>query len=293
MLIALAGTLVFSLILMVEYPDRLIQPGRLSDGHRNLESDCLRCHTPMKGATGESCRSCHKLADIGLRTVGGAPRTSAIASKAGFHQGLAETDCTGCHMLHASERHRRTIGFKHDFLAPSVRNECQSCHGDRKPANALHRSLKTGCASCHVVDGWRAVTFNHSRITAGLTCITCHQKDKPGDDLHRGVQDGCGQCHSTERWRPASFDHARWFRFDANHPSDCRTCHADAGNFKTYSCYGCHAHTPANIAGEHREEGIRNLDNCARCHRSGSEGEKEREGSHHENGEREEKEEED
>ncbi len=278
MLIAFAGTLVLSLILMVRDPARLIQPGRLSEGHRNLEGDCLRCHTPMKGAAGQSCLSCHKLADIGRRTVAGAPRASAAASRTAFHQGLAETDCMSCHTLHASARQRTTLAFKHDLLATAVRNECQACHADRKPADALHRNLMTGCASCHGVDDWRAVTFDHSRITAGLTCVTCHQQDKPGDDLHRGVQDGCGQCHGTERWQPATFDHARWFRFDGNHPSDCRTCHSDAGNFKAYSCYGCHAHTPANVAAEHREEGIRNFDDCARCHRSGSEGGGEREG---------------
>lgn len=38
-----------------------------------------------------------------------------------------------------------------------------------------------------------------------------------------------------------------------------------------YTCYGCHQHTPANIRGEHIEEGIRNFANCVDCHRSADE----------------------
>jgi hypothetical protein len=42
-----------------------------------------------------------------------------------------------------------------------------------------------------------------------------------------------------------------------------------ANDYKKYTCYGCHEHTPANIRREHVEEGIRNFDNCVECHRSG------------------------
>jgi hypothetical protein len=42
-----------------------------------------------------------------------------------------------------------------------------------------------------------------------------------------------------------------------------------ANDYKKYTCYGCHEHTPAKIKREHLEEGIRNFDNCVECHRSG------------------------
>ena len=52
-----------------------------------------------------------------------------------------------------------------------------------------------------------------------------------------------------------------------------------------------HEHSPARVAREHEEEGIGNLDDCARCHRSANEhdirggegrerGEKHHEGRH-------------
>jgi hypothetical protein len=33
----------------------------------------------------------------------------------------------------------------------------------------------------------------------------------------------------------------------------------------------CHEHSPSRIASEHLEEGIRNYNNCIKCHRSASE----------------------
>jgi hypothetical protein len=78
---------------------------------------------------------------------------------------------------------------------------------------------------------------------------------------------GCAQCHQTQAWKPATFDHDKHFLLDENHNVSCVTCHA-ANDYSKYTCYGCHEHTPENVLREHREEGIRNLDNCVRCHRS-------------------------
>mgnify|MGYP003381731295 CR=1 FL=1 len=54
---------------------------------------------------------------------------------------------------------------------------------------------------------------------------------------------------------------------DGDHNATCVTCHTTP-DFKRYTCYGCHEHTPANIRSEHEEEGIRNFENCVECHRS-------------------------
>jgi hypothetical protein len=48
---------------------------------------------------------------------------------------------------------------------------------------------------------------------------------------------------------------------------ECVTCHV-GNDYSRYTCYGCHEHTVQNILREHRDEGIRDLDNCVRCHRS-------------------------
>src|SRR3546814_13592537 len=39
-------------------------------------------------------------------------------------------------------------------------------------------------------------------------------------------------------------------------------------NYKQYTCYGCHEHQPTKIITKHREEGLTNIENCVRCHRS-------------------------
>ena len=53
------------------------------------------------------------------------------------------------------------------------------------------------------------------------------------------------------------------------------TCHVD-NIYDAYTCYGCHEHSRAKIRREHLEEGIRDYENCAECHRSGDEDEAER-----------------
>ena len=247
LLLVVVGTAVLSLILAVTYPDVMIKPGSLSEGHQSLDRDCLRCHTPFQGASAAVCLECHKLNAIGRTTMAGVPLPATGARKVQFHASLANTDCMACHTVHSSARHRREVVFQHALLAPEARNECRSCHLPEMPA----------------------------------------------DELHRQAQGSCSPCHSTTGWRPATFDHARYFRFDGNHPADCRSCHMDRATFSVYSCYGCHEHSPARIAAEHREEGIQNFENCVRCHRSGDEEEAEGHGERgrgegEEHGEREE-----
>lgn len=229
----------------------------------------------MQGAAAANCLRCHKLEDIGRRTTTGAPLPATGSRKIAFHASLANTDCMECHTVHASVRHRREIAFQHDLLAAAVRKDCGSCHLGEKPADALHQRLQVGCASCHSTGAWRPASFDHGSLTSVSNCISCHQADRPDDELHRQASDTCGTCHGTGSWRPATFDHARYFRFDANHPATCRTCHTDSRSFATYTCYGCHEHAPARIAAEHREEGISNFQDCSRCHRSGEEDEAE------------------
>ncbi|HEX6902934.1 MAG TPA: cytochrome c3 family protein [Thermoanaerobaculia bacterium] len=275
LLLILAVTLILSLALAVAYPDVMIKPGELSAGHRGLERACLGCHAPIRGASSASCLSCHKLDRIGRATTAGLPLPAERFAKLRFHAGLRETDCMRCHTLHASVRHRKEATFQHALLAPAVRGDCRSCHLDRKPADELHSRLNDGCGSCHNTAAWKSAVFDHRALASGTDCAACHGKDKPEDELHPRVTKSCVYCHTTKRWRPAKFDHNRYFRFDANHPADCQVCHTDGSTFSIYTCYGCHEHSPAGILAEHREEGIRNVENCARCHRSGQENEAE------------------
>lgn len=50
--------------------------------------------------------------------------------------------------------------------------------------------------------------------------------------------------------------------------------HAEAcvrNDHSTYTCCGCHGHTPDKIRREHIEEGIRDFKDCVECHRSADE----------------------
>jgi hypothetical protein len=125
----------------------------------------------------------------------------------------------------------------------------------------------------------RAAKFDHALLAPAMrgACQSCHHP--PQDSLHRAITQPCAQCHTTRGWRPATFDHSRFFLLEGDHKASFSTCHK-TGNFKQYTCYGCHEHQPAQIRAIHEEEGIRNIDNCVRCHRSAREG-----GEHGEGGE--------
>ncbi|MDD3530347.1 MAG: class III cytochrome C family protein [Gallionellaceae bacterium] len=137
----------------------------------------------------------------------------------------------------------------HDKLA---RQDCLACHGDHRGV------LKYRKASGR---------FAHGLLddVTRRQCSSCHAK--PTDSLHRQVAAECSSCHNTQRWTPATFDHDRYFRLDDDHNAKCVTCHV-GNDYRKYTCYGCHEHTPDNMRQEHQKEGIRNWDNCVKCHRS-------------------------
>jgi hypothetical protein len=181
-------------------------------------------------------------------------------------RGTTAQRCASCH-AHAD------IGLVTTAGAPIVRKA-----GAAPP---FHQQLVVrDCSACHAdhagVTRYRqAHGFDHDLLQAALRsrCDSCHQP--PQDALHRNVGGaagaGCGQCHSVDAWRPAQFAHERWFLLDAEHNARCDTCHV-GNDFKRYTCYGCHEHTPAGIRSEHVEEGISDIRDCVRCHRNAREG---------------------
>jgi hypothetical protein len=47
----------------------------------------------------------------------------------------------------------------------------------------------------------------------------------------------------------------------------CQTCHPNGTS--TYTCLGCHFHTPANVQAQHEGQSASQLANCIRCHPGG------------------------
>lgn len=186
-------------------------------------------------------------------------------------RGASADRCVTCHV--PSE-----IGIKTTKGQP-LRSEA--------PKIAFHAQLQeANCMACHTdhaavpLTSGKPKNFAHDLLKPAIAtqCVSCHTK--PKDSLHATITGECAQCHTTSKWTPASFAHDRYFQLDADHNVACTTCHI-GNQFKRYTCYGCHEHQPARIIAEHAEEGIRDIENCVRCHRSPHgerEGEREGEG---------------
>ena len=223
----IAANLVALVGLAFAYPQLMLSPGPVVAAHAEIGTDCFACHQPWRGAAAERCIACHALPDIGLRTTQGAAIVPSAAQP------------------------RLKVRF-HQAL---VEQNCMACHTDHSSPRLAQQGRKA---------------FSHALLRADVQqrCEGCRQK--PTDRLHRQLTGDCQACHRQDAWKPATFDHTQSFVLDRHHQTECATCHKanDKGNsYQTYTCYGCHEHTPANIKAEHEEEGIRDFANCVECHR--------------------------
>lgn len=265
-------TLLLGLGIAVLAPASAINPGPLVAGHAPLTGDCLACHLPLRGTPAARCTSCHATDSIGLtrreRPVGWEARPGL----AGLHQSPGAARCLDCHTDHAgADPASATHRFVHADLPQATLDECGACHSASRPDDGTHARLTVECGACHGTEAWTPAEFDHARFAGEQGCPSCHRTDRPADDLHAGAAADCGSCHTTRAWTPAEFAHERYFVLDRDHNVKCVTCHEPADKYRTYTCYGCHEHTPRNMLAEHREEGIRNLADCVRCHRSADE----------------------
>lgn len=268
-LILIGAALLVPLALAFTHPKWVVSSGALSPQHAELASNCFACHVPFRGAPSERCIACHAVAKIGLRSTKGVPIPKP-AGKAAFHQALVEQDCVTCHSGHVSSQLAPSgiKTFAHTLLRPEMRDRCETCH--TAPKNEIHRGIAVGCKQCHKPDGWKPAAFDHKLLTKSVLerCETCHKA--PNDTRHGNIKGNCALCHTPERWEPATFNHAKHFVLDGDHDVACATCHA-GDDYRRYTCYGCHEHNPEEIRRKHLEEGIRDFENCVRCHRSADE----------------------
>ena len=272
LLISLALAIILT-SLAAAFPDLLLNPGPLMQGHHALEKKCLSCHKPFAGVTSAQCITCHKRNDIGVRNVAGAI-LQRVTPKARFHSEVGVNSCLDCHTDHRGIEAKKTFKqFKHESLSLLQQKECITCHTNKKPQDAMHRFAKGSCSECHGTKKWKPATFDHKKLTdsSGLQCISCHKADQPQNTLHLNAQGNCASCHSTSEWIPATFNHDRYFLLEGNHRFSCTICHTRQDNYKSYTCYNCHEHSQSRIAFKHLKEGISNYQNCIKCHRSGSE----------------------
>ena len=175
-------------------------------------------------------------------------------------RGAAADRCVACHAL-PDIGLRTTKGtalpapaLKASFHQELIEQDCMACHGDHAGPKLTQHGRKA---------------FSHALLRAATSerCSSCHTA--PRNDFHRNLTVECGQCHTSAAWKPATFEHDKFFLLDRDHNATCVTCHT-GNDFKRYTCYGCHEHTPANVRRKHEDEGIRNFENCVECHRSAS-----------------------
>lgn len=263
--IVILMTALFVVVLVIKFPHRMINPGPLQEAHAALDNDCKNCHQPFWGIPNANCISCHDPADIGRDTTG------VDTGKILFHEALTNRSCIGCHDDHKGRIPLVAINsFDHKMPGTAKGLNCVQCH--TAPEDKLHPIVSKNCASCHDTKNWSSISaFDHAMINKVelQQCGTCHQA--PQDQMHIAVTStSCSNCHQTGAWSPATFNHDMYFVLDGNHNVRCNTCHTKQ-DFKTYTCYGCHEHTERKMVAEHSEEGINNINDCARCHGSANE----------------------
>lgn len=257
-----------------ELPDTTSLHGAF-DGDLAKAASCMSCHTEHRGHTGSLTRM------DGFATAHGQFGFALDA-----HVTQASGDPFSCASCHTSGSYR--------FDA----RECESCHRDYQSAFVTKHiaSWGTNCQSCHDgTDRFGRGRFAHDTTGFRLdgahvrsTCQACHSdvttladygkapRDCAGchteDDKHRGsFGPDCASCHTTSTWEGATFSHDV---FPLDHGEGgriaCKTCHTDPKNYKSYTCMGCHEHSPARIAREHEGEvRAQDLSDCLRCHRGG------------------------
>lgn len=260
--IIVTGVSLIIIYVLWQNPSMAGSPGAVSQFHSKNANDCGSCHSSFGGVPQEKCIACHQLDKIG----------SSSAVRPGkskpFHAGLQDKNCLTCHTEHPLDGKITLAGFNHNLLGAATIKECSNCH--TAPADSKHKKFTYQCSSCHTTAQWSGAQFNHSMLDADIrnNCSGCHTA--PANDLHKGVTN-CASCHNTTNWNEANVDHDKFFVLDGNHKATCVTCHTQQGNYKQYTCYGCHEHSPERISRKHLKEGIDNFSDCVRCHRSGNE----------------------
>jgi hypothetical protein len=262
---------------------------------KHIGAACSACHLNARTVadlqnTPTACESCHRKDDAHDGKFGaqcGVCHSSEGWQPAKFDHNLAafklegkhaEVKCAECHL---------------DGQYQGTPQDCYSCH---KADDEHDGAYGTQCEACHNPTDWEDATFDHSLsgfpldgAHVNVACEECHKNNlfkgtstscaacHRDPDFHAGMFPGqaCSQCHTTSAWRPARYDGPHTFPMNHGDKNNtCADCHQP--NLSRWTCYTCH--DQAETAAEHREEGIRNFENCLECHPTGREDEAESKG---------------
>ena len=212
--------------------------------------ECRNCHQDYHNEQFTSrqkdadCKDCHSI-DMSFATTlfGLDDHQESDYKLEGAH---VATACFACHVSEEDRWEFRDIG-----------QNCVDCH------NNIHQDVISekffpgeNCASCHLVDNWRVIEFDHTTTNWNLegahvsvscrechfsdvngeedvqeffelsaTCISCHEDEHGGQF---GLESDCTSCHGTEKgWEITNFNHNNTnFPLDGEHNVvDCSQCH--------------------------------------------------------------------
>jgi hypothetical protein len=234
--------------------DKCHAPGRPL---RFKHDQCTDCHADthrgqfIRRADKGRCDACHSVTGFSPASYGPDEHRASTYPLVGAHLAIP---CDACHRRDAQRLMR--------FRFASTR--CLDCHKDPHNGELDRYAPRAGCESCHKVDSWRAVTFDHSRTPFVLTgghlraaCAACHKKSESGSEAGRmklaGLPVSCAGCHRDV--------HARQFA-DPKGATACERCHETASwkapgfvhdRDASYRLEGAHARVPCG--GCHRTEG--------------------------------------
>lgn len=220
-----------------------ISHGRCNDCH----ADAHRGELAQRGDRGLLCDACHDLEGFRPARFAADEHQRTRYPLAGAHLAVA---CDACHRRAPGQK---TAVYRLTFA------RCTDCHADPHQGEVAKLVQKSGCESCHRLESWRKVSFDHDTTRfalvgghAGRTCGDCHRPLSPGaprvrmrftnlplvcTGCHRDVHEGqfataattaCERCHDPGAWKPARFDHNRDSRYhlDGAHARvACAACH--------------------------------------------------------------------
>lgn len=235
--------------------NKLIAPGPLMEGHKNLEhKDCLSCHEPLGGVPNSKCLDCHR--DI----------QRVVKANKGFHGFHRKKPCIECHKDHKGRNynavyvnqktfnHNQT-GFKLEGGHSKNKVKCEECHTKRRTKKPIRR--------------------NETRyFGTSNSCLSCHLSDSTHYFKGKYAKKECSECHGIVNWKYGTkFNHARetGYKLVGNHAKlDCAKCHAPKGprsakykwpRLNQNACLSCHNDHHKNNVSKKFQNG-----RCDTCH---------------------------
>ena len=206
-------------------------------GGRHATVGCEKCHAPGQPmrVKHERCSDCHRdvhRGDVTRRADTG--RCEGCHDVQGFRPARYGPDehaktaypLRGSHLAVAcDECHRPSKGVVPLKLAAA---RCVDCHRDPHQGETAAMAAANGCETCHRLEGWRNVAFDHGQTRyplsgrhAQVACNGCHTRSEgagPARLAFKGAASECSACHRDP--------HQGQFAAPVGGRTACERCHA-------------------------------------------------------------------